>query len=98
MAVQNAEKSCFRSGQNSPCYQEVIDVPSIFAHVFANKVPALLARKSRGPLGRWFPRTQSSPISRDGFHLHFFKQRDGFVQRAILKARLLSMIKDVIAR
>jgi hypothetical protein len=29
---------------------EVIDVPGIFAHVFANKVPALLARKSRGPL------------------------------------------------
>jgi len=50
MAVQNAEKNCFRSGQNGPYYQKVIDVPGIFAPVFANKVPALLARKSRGPL------------------------------------------------
>ncbi len=49
MAVQNAEKNCFRSGQNGPYYQKVIDVPGIFAPVFANKVPALLARKSRGP-------------------------------------------------
>ena len=35
------------SEQNGPCIQQVIEVPGIFAHVFANKVPALLARKSR---------------------------------------------------
>ena len=45
----NAEKRYLHSEQNGPCIQQVIEVPGIFAHVFANKVPALLARKSRVP-------------------------------------------------
>ena len=49
MALQNAEKRCFRSEQNGHYIQQVTDVPGNFAHVFTNKVPALLARKSRGP-------------------------------------------------
>src|SRR5271163_4131569 len=49
MALQNAEKRHFRSEQNGHCDQQVTDVPGNFAHVFANKVPALLAPKSRGP-------------------------------------------------
>jgi hypothetical protein len=51
MALQNAEKRHFRSEQNGHCDQPVTDVPGNFAHVFANKVPALLARKSRVPQG-----------------------------------------------
>jgi hypothetical protein len=49
MALQNAEKNHFRSEQNGYCHQQVTDVPGNFAHAFANKVPALLARKSRVP-------------------------------------------------
>jgi hypothetical protein len=49
MALQNAEKNHFRSEQNGYCHQQVTGVPGNFAHVFANKVPALLARKSRVP-------------------------------------------------
>ena len=47
MALQNPKKSCFRSEQNGHCLQHVTGVPGIFAHVFVDKVPALLARKSR---------------------------------------------------
>lgn len=36
------------------CIQQVVEVPGIFAHVFADKAPALLARKSREPLDRDF--------------------------------------------
>ena len=50
MALRNADKRCFRSERNGHCIQQVTDVPGIFAHVFAEKVPALLARKSREPL------------------------------------------------
>jgi hypothetical protein len=32
-----------------PCIQQVTDAPGIFAHVFADTVPARLARKSREP-------------------------------------------------
>ncbi|MGO8856898.1 MAG: AAA family ATPase, partial [Steroidobacteraceae bacterium] len=39
----------FRREQSSHCIQQVTDVPGNFAHAFANKVPALLARKSRVP-------------------------------------------------
>ena len=49
MAPQNAEKSHFLSEQNRQCIQQVTDVPDIFTHVFATKVPALLTLKSRGP-------------------------------------------------
>jgi hypothetical protein len=49
MALQNPKKSCFRSEQNGHCLQQVTGVPGIFAHVFVDKVPALLARKSRVP-------------------------------------------------
>ncbi len=49
MALQNAEKNHFRSEQNGYCHQQVTDVPGNFAHAFANKVPALLAQKSRVP-------------------------------------------------
>jgi hypothetical protein len=49
MALQNAEKRYFRSEQKGNYFQQVTDVPGIFAHVFADKVPALLARKSREP-------------------------------------------------
>src|SRR5271163_4094210 len=49
MALQNAAKWRFRSEQNGDCIQQVIDVSDIPAHVFVDKVPALLARKSRGP-------------------------------------------------
>src|ERR1700677_4722420 len=49
MALQNPKKSCFRSEQNGHCLQHVTGVPGIFAHVFVDKVPALLARKSRVP-------------------------------------------------
>jgi hypothetical protein len=59
MALQSTDKRCFRSEQNGHCIQQVTDVPGIFAHVFADKVPALLARKSRVPslcdLGVGFP-------------------------------------------
>src|SRR3984957_11806661 len=48
MVLQNAEKRYFHSEQNGHCIQPVTDVPSNFAHVFTDKVPALLARKSRG--------------------------------------------------
>ena len=50
MVLQNAEKRYFHSEQNGHCIQPVTDVPSNFAHVFTDKVPALLARKSRGSL------------------------------------------------
>jgi hypothetical protein len=50
MARQNAEKRCFLSKQNGHCIQQVTGLPGIFPHVFAHEVPALLARKSRGPL------------------------------------------------
>ena len=50
MALQNAEKSYFHSEQNGLCIQQIIEVHDIVAHDFANKVPALLARKSREPL------------------------------------------------
>jgi hypothetical protein len=43
-------KNHFRSEQNGYCHQQVTDVPGNFAHVFAKKVPSLLAQKSRGPL------------------------------------------------
>jgi hypothetical protein len=49
MALQNAEKRCFRSEQKGNYIQQVTDVLGIFAQVFADKVPALLARKSRVP-------------------------------------------------
>jgi hypothetical protein len=49
MALQNAEKRCFRSEQKGNYIQQVTDVPGIFAQVFADKVPVLLARKSRLP-------------------------------------------------
>ncbi len=49
MALQNDEERHFRSEQNDHYLQQVIDVPGIFAHVFVDKVPALLAPKSRGP-------------------------------------------------
>jgi hypothetical protein len=49
MALQNAEKRCSRSDQKGNYIQQVTDVPGIFAHVFADKVPALLAWKSRVP-------------------------------------------------
>src|ERR1700689_4733664 len=49
-AFQNAGKPRFRSEQNSHCIQRVTDEPGIFAHVFADKIPALLAPKSRVPL------------------------------------------------
>ena len=56
MALQNTEKRHFRSEQNGHCDQQVTDVPRNFArnfaHVFANKVPALSARKSRVPPNR----------------------------------------------
>jgi hypothetical protein len=50
MAPQIADKRYLHSEQNGLCIQQVIEVPGIFVHVFANKVPALLARKSRVPL------------------------------------------------
>ncbi len=50
MALQNTAKWRFRREQSSHCIQQVTDVPGNFAHAFANKVPALLARKSRVPL------------------------------------------------
>ncbi len=50
MALQNPEKGCFRSGQNGHYLQQVTDVLGIFAQVFMDEVPALLARKSRVPL------------------------------------------------
>jgi hypothetical protein len=50
MAHQNADKRCFRIEQNGQCIQQVTEVLGILAHVFADKVPALLARKSRVPL------------------------------------------------
>ncbi len=50
MALQNPEKGCFRSAQNGHCLQQVTGAPGIFAHVFVDQVPALLARKSRVPL------------------------------------------------
>ncbi len=49
MALQNTAKWRFRREQSSHCIQQVTDVPGNFAHAFANKVPALLARKSRVP-------------------------------------------------
>ena len=49
MVLQNPERGCFRSEQNGHCIQQVTDALSIFAHVFTDKVPALLARKSREP-------------------------------------------------
>ena len=49
MALQDANQRGFRSEQNGLCIQQVTDAPSTFADVFADKVPALLARKSRGP-------------------------------------------------
>jgi hypothetical protein len=52
MVLQSPERGCFRSEQNGHCDQQVTDVPRNFAHVFANKVPALSARKSRVPLDR----------------------------------------------
>jgi hypothetical protein len=55
MALQNAEKSYFHSEQNGLCIQQIIEVHDIVAHDFANKVPALLARKSREPLRRQAP-------------------------------------------
>ena len=50
MALQNTEKRYSHSEQNGRFIQQVTDVPGIFAYVFKNKVPALLARKSRVPL------------------------------------------------
>jgi hypothetical protein len=49
MALQNAEKRHFHSEQNGSCIQQLIEMHGIFAHDFAIKVPALLARKSREP-------------------------------------------------
>jgi hypothetical protein len=49
MAPQNADKRRFRCEQNGHYIQQVTAVPGIFANVFAGKVPALLALKSRVP-------------------------------------------------
>jgi hypothetical protein len=49
MARQSAEKRYFYSAQNGSCIQQVIAVSGNFADVSANKVPALLARKSKAP-------------------------------------------------
>ena len=49
MTLRNHEKRYLLSEQNGHCVPQVTGVPSIFAHVFADKVPALLARKSRVP-------------------------------------------------
>jgi len=51
MAPQNADKHCFRGQQNGHCIQQVTGLPGDFPHVFTDKVPELLARKSRAPLG-----------------------------------------------
>jgi len=49
MAPQNADKRCFRGQQNGHCIQQVTGLPGDFPHVFTDKVPALLARKSKVP-------------------------------------------------
>ncbi|MGD0493862.1 MAG: hypothetical protein ABSC32_20230, partial [Steroidobacteraceae bacterium] len=53
----------FCSEQNGLCIQQVIEVNGIFAHDFANKVPALLARKSRvPPFSRRTPKSELEHI------------------------------------
>jgi hypothetical protein len=52
MALQNPENGSYRSEQKGHFIQQVTDALGNFAHVFANKVPALLPRKSREPLAR----------------------------------------------
>ena len=49
MAHQNAAKCHFHSEQNDYCIQQVTDARSDFVQDFSEKVPALLALKSRGP-------------------------------------------------
>jgi len=51
MAAQNGEQRPFLTEPNALCIQQLTDVPGIFALVFGNKVPALLARESSEPLG-----------------------------------------------
>lgn len=64
MALQNAEKRYFHSEQNGHCIQPVTDVPSNFAHVFTDKVPAYMDAPSMPSVSFrfWFHKEEIAAI------------------------------------